>query len=259
MRIQKYEGSGAWQEGGAKSKPRMRSYGTAYGKSQLVVRQGSNGKRRCATKSLARLCIASATCAERSYGNQPTQCCLAYASIVLNTLYSVKTGDFTNELHELGDQGVDSDCGDPWFAEEHSVESCATRPVFSESSREYLFVVLRFDALTSYTAYKTDVSLQPNAVIEHCASFTFLESTDLLVVVQNFVYCQVVNIGKNIRVRDMVTIMRPSDTHGYICPRWVPMMAIDNYLGRGYGVVPGSDAVLGLLTVGFSVSTGPFS
>ena len=36
---------------------------TAHGTPRLVMRQGSNGKRRSATKSLARLCIAKATCA----------------------------------------------------------------------------------------------------------------------------------------------------------------------------------------------------
>ena len=76
------------------------------------------------------------------------------------------------------------------------------------------------DTLSSDIVYGTDVSLQPIAskasVFEHRAPFTFLESTDQLVVVQNFVYCQVVTIGKNIRVRDMVLIMRPSETHEYI-------------------------------------------
>ena len=50
--------------------------------------------------------------------------------------------------------------------------------------------------------------------MEHRASFTNLDSTDLLVEVQTFVYNEVVNIGKYVRVHDVVPIMRPSDTHG---------------------------------------------
>ena len=46
------------------------------------------------------------------------------------------------------------------------------------------------------------MSLQPNAltatVIEHGASSTLLESTDLLVVVHYFVYCQVVKLEREL-------------------------------------------------------------
>ena len=35
-----------------------------------------------------------------------------YASIVLKIFSSVNTGDFTSELHELGNQDLDSECED---------------------------------------------------------------------------------------------------------------------------------------------------
>ena len=93
-----------------------------------------------------------------------------------------------------------------------------------------------------------------------------LQSTDQLVVVHNFVYCQEVNIGRNIRVRDTVTIMRPSDTHGYIWPRWAPKTSLDDYLGKAVNLSRVSDAVLDFpqwerfrLPHSFSVSIGPLS
>ena len=79
----------------------MRSDSTAFGKSQLVMRQGSNGKRRCATKSPARLYTVNTTCAVRSCSNHPAECCLAYANIVLKVFYSVNAGDSTNEVREM--------------------------------------------------------------------------------------------------------------------------------------------------------------
>ena len=103
------------------SKPRMRSYKTSYGNSQLVVRQGSNGKRRCATKFLVCLYITNATSAVRPCGNHITKCCLADARIELTIVYSVNIGDVTNELHEERNQDVDSVCEVQWFTEEGSV------------------------------------------------------------------------------------------------------------------------------------------
>ena len=76
---------------------RVRSDSTAYGTSQLVMRQGSNGKRRMATKSVARLCVANAAGVLRSH---TSQCCLGYASIELTIFYSVNTGDVTTWVTE---------------------------------------------------------------------------------------------------------------------------------------------------------------
>ena len=87
-------------------------------------------------------------------------------------------------------------------------------------------------------------------MIEHRASFTFLERTDQLVVVQNFVYCQVVKIDKNSRVRDMVFIKRPSDTHEYSWLLLVPKTSIENSLGKVVVLSRVPDAGLGLPTVG---------
>ena len=84
---------------------RMRSDSTACGASPLVMRLGSNGKRRSATKSLVRLCVANATCTVRSGANHLSHCCLGYAFIELTIFYSVNTGDFTSDFHEMGNQG----------------------------------------------------------------------------------------------------------------------------------------------------------
>ena len=167
IRIRKYDGSGAWQESGAESKPRMGSYGTASGKWQLDVRQGSQGKKRCATKTLARLHIANATCAVCSCVNHPSQCCPVYECIELKVFCSVNTSDVTNELHELGNQDVDSECEDQLFTSDYTekrfVERCATRLVFYSSSRVYVFVALISTALSSNIVYGTDASPQSNA------------------------------------------------------------------------------------------------
>ena len=52
--------------------------------------------------TLARLCIASAICVVRSRVNHSFQRCGVNARIELTVFNSVKTGDVTNELHELG-------------------------------------------------------------------------------------------------------------------------------------------------------------
>ena len=61
------------------------------------------------------------------------------ACIELKVFYSVNTDDVTNELHELENQNVSSECEDQLYtfdyAEERSVERCSTRIVFPESTR----------------------------------------------------------------------------------------------------------------------------
>ena len=119
--------------------PRMKSCSTANGESQMEMRQCSDGKRRCATKTLARLYIVNATCAVRSCINHPSQRCPEKKGIELQTFYSVNIGDVTNELHHLDNQDVVSECENQLFykdfAEKRSVERCATRLAFCESIR----------------------------------------------------------------------------------------------------------------------------
>ena len=138
-RQKKCEGSGAWQEGGAESIPRMKSCSTASGESQMEIRRCSDGKRRCATKTLARLYIVNATCAVLSCISHPSQRCPVYECVELQILYSVNIIDVTNELHHLDNQDVVNECENQLFyigfAEKRSVERCATRLVFCESSR----------------------------------------------------------------------------------------------------------------------------
>ena len=134
--------------------PRIRFHSTACGISQVVMSQGSNEKRRSATESLTRLCIANATCAVRSCGNHPTQCC-PRKHCELSTFYSVNTGDVSNELHDLGNQDVASGCDDQLFtsdyAEQRSVERCATRLVSPKSTRGDVFVALLCELARSWT------------------------------------------------------------------------------------------------------------
>ena len=123
IRMQKYEGVA---RGWSRIEICSRYYSTADGKSQLDMKQGSHGKRRSATKALARLHIANATCAVRSCVNHPSQCCLVYECIELNIFYSVTLVTF----HEVGNEDEDCESENQLFssdyAEERSVEQCAT-------------------------------------------------------------------------------------------------------------------------------------
>ena len=82
----------------------------------------------------------------------------------------MNTGDFTNELHELGNQDVDSECEYQLFtpddAGHRSVERCKTHLVFYESSRVYVFVALLSAAFSLYIVHGTDASPQSNERIE---------------------------------------------------------------------------------------------
>ena len=93
------------------------------------MKQCSDGKRRSATKTLARL-IANATSAVRSRGNHPTECCLEYANVELSIFNSVITGDITNEHHELGSQDVPSECDDQLCTSDYSVQRVVQHALF---------------------------------------------------------------------------------------------------------------------------------
>ena len=90
---------------------------------------------------------------------------------------------------------------------------------------------------------RTHRGLQLWSIARRLHSF---DSTDLLVEVRTFVYNEVVKIGKCVRVRDVVPIMRPSDTHGTSdpdgCQGWLSTPGEVADLSRV------SDAVLGLPT-----------
>ena len=81
----------------------------------MKMRQCSDGMRRCATKTLARLHIANATCAVRSCVDHPSQCCPVFECIDLQIFYSVHVVEVTNELHQLDNQDVVSECEDQLF------------------------------------------------------------------------------------------------------------------------------------------------
>ena len=131
----KYEGSGAWQKGGAASKPDLRSFTPHMGIAAVYEASFQRRERRSATKSLARLCVANA-CAVCLYGKHSTQCSLGYGSIELTVFYSVNIGDVTNELHEVGSPNVATECEDQRFtsnyAEQRAVERGAIRLLFCE-------------------------------------------------------------------------------------------------------------------------------
>ena len=126
-------------------------------------------------------------------------------------------------------------------------------------------------AVSSNVVHGTDAFPQPNTsratVLEPRASFTLLQSADQLVMVKNFFHSQVVNIGENIRVRDMLPTLLPSDTHECTWYQRVPMMAVENHPGGVVDLSRSSAAVLGLPSVSeccrvprsVSVSTGPLS
>ena len=206
----------------------MRSYSTAYGKTQLVMTKDSNGKRPCATKSLERLCTAGATCAVLSCGNHPTQCCLAQENILPKTCKeNVKIGGLQKYVHSKVVQHI------LFFS--------------PESSRENIFAAL---LLTPYPQtlflewMRCKRTHRGLARRSHSLKYRSVGRGTKL---------RLQTSGQNWQVRSSAWYgphHAPLYTHEYIWHLWVPRMLIDNIPEKVVDISRVPDAVLGLPTVG---------